>query len=417
MYDVLLHSLSKRDNFNRFRPYIKEHTVPREVNVVLDAMKDYFNNDETVKEIKMNVFVPWFKLHKIASLSREKHAIYEKMFDTLLASTPTEEEIKNTIEFFIEKDYAVKISDHLIRITEGDDSKSIHDVKGMLKDYEEESDSAMMKDLFSEHDLEDILDNHTRKGLNWRLNELNRSLGPLRQGDFLIVTSRPDAGKTTFLCAEATFMASQLEDDQDVIWFNNEETVKKVKQRIYQAALGWTKGELMDNTMKTRAELEKVLGRLDRIKVVDHKLMNTAHVEKALEESNPGLIIFDQLWKISGFKDAFSEVDKITKLFAWARGLADNYAPVINVHQADASASGEQYIEMNQLYNSKTGIQGEADAILGIGRVFDPAEKNSRWIYASKNKLDGGPMSVEDERNGRYAVEIQPQIARFKGTY
>jgi hypothetical protein len=212
-------------------------------------------------------------------------------------------------------------------------------------------------------------------------------------------------------------MAKQLDTDRDVIWFNNEETRKKVKQRIFQAALGWTKDQLSDNKVKTRAELERELGRINRVRVIDDKNLSVSVVEDVLEGSKPGLIIFDQLWKIVGFKEAFSETDRMRLLFAWARSLADRYAPVINVHQADGSAHGEMYINMNQLYNSKTGIQGEADVILGIGRTLDtsPAEVNRRYLYVSKNKLDGGPMTKDDMRNGRYTVEIQPTIARFKG--
>jgi replicative DNA helicase len=263
-----------------------------------------------------------------------------------------------------------------------------------------------------------VLANHRRGGLDWRLEELNSSLGPLRGGDFLIVTSRPDSGKTTFLCSESTFMAKQLPIEKDVFWANNEEVPLKVKQRIFQAALGMSKGDMEDDPMLTSKLLEDALGRTDRFKMYHDSAMTVRGVNNALTKCNPGLIIFDQLWKVDGFPGSHSEVDKMTKLFGWARSLAEKYdCPVVNVHQADGSASGEAYIQMHQMYNSKTGIQGEADAILGIGKSFDPSlSDNTRFLHISKNKLDGGKRSDPKQRNGKWEVEILPEIARFKGS-
>lgn len=416
-YRKLLHVLKDKSFFYRFKDYLKPHVVQEELTYLIKYMDKYFINNPSVSSIDYEDFILKFKMDNV-SLSKEKHSFYDMIFSGLSEDEPTEEETKAILESFIEKDYAIKMSDYLTKISEGDDSKAILDVESFIRDYKTETGKVSVSSAYIvEDELDDILDNHMRTGLNWRLNELNESIGPIRQGDFMVVTSRPDSGKTTFLCSEATFMAKQLDPELDVIWFNNEETRRKVKQRIYQAALGWTKEDLAANKLKTRAELEKALGRIDRVKVVDDKNLSVAVVEDVLENSKAGLIIFDQLWKIVGFKEAFSETDRMRLLFGWARELADKYAPVINVHQADGSAHGEMYINMNQLYNSKTGIQGEADVILGIGRSLDtsPAEVNKRYLYVSKNKLDGGPMTRDDMRNGRYQVEIQPTVARFKG--
>ena len=96
-------------------------------------------------------------------------------------------------------------------------------------------------------------------------------------------------------------------------------------------------------------------------------------------------------------------------IFNWARELAKKYAPVITVHQADGSAEGVKWIDMSKLYGSKTGVQGEADAIITIGRL--PEEGNKRYLYVPKNKLDGNNQAM---RNGRFEIEIVPTLGRFK---
>ena len=93
----------------------------------------------------------------------------------------------------------------------------------------------------------------------------------------------------------------------------------------------------------------------------------------------------------------------------WGREIAKAYAPVITVHQADGTAEGVQWIDMSQLYMSKTGIQGEADAIITIGR--QPDKGNARFMYIPKNKMTGNVPSL---RNGKFEIEIVPDLARFK---
>ena len=138
--------------------------------------------------------------------------------------------------------------------------------------------------------------------------------------------------------------------------------------------------------------------------------MSVYDVETLVEKYDVGLLIFDQLWKVHGFeKDAGNEVTRQTMIFNWAREMAKKIAPVITVHQADGSAEGQKWIDMGQLYGSKTGVQGEADAIITIGRL--PEEGDKRYLYIPKNKLDGNNQAL---RNGRFEIEILPEIGRFK---
>ncbi len=69
---------------------------------------------------------------------------------------------------------------------------------------------------------------------------------------------------------------------------------------------------------------------------------------------------------------------------------------------------------MEQIYGTKTGVQGEADAIIAIGRKDDEPtvpDRNNRYIHIPKNKMTGNDESL---RNGKFQIRIQPTIARFK---
>jgi hypothetical protein len=148
---------------------------------------------------------------------------------------------------------------------------------------------------------------------------------------------------------------------------------------------------------------------MDKVIIFDKADASVRDVETLLEENDIGLIVFDQLWKMKGFESEGEGVARQTALFNWGRELCKKHAPVIAVHQADGTAEGVRWINMAHLYGSKTAVQGEADVIITIGR--DPATGDTRYLYVAKNKLGGSNRAM---RNGKYELQILPEIGRFK---
>jgi replicative DNA helicase len=67
-------------------------------------------------------------------------------------------------------------------------------------------------------DLEQLLHEvYQDKGLRWRLDCLNKSLGSLRKGNFGFLFARPESGKTTFLASEISNMLRTLPSDKGPI--------------------------------------------------------------------------------------------------------------------------------------------------------------------------------------------------------
>lgn len=246
-------------------------------------------------------------------------------------------------------------------------------------------------------------------GLRWRLDWLNKSLGSLRTGDFGFIFARPETGKTTFLASEITHMINNT--DGDIIWFNNEEQGKKVAIRCYQALFGVTTKELFADIEGFAAKYKQITQ--DRLKIYDFEdSSHTGRIEQILKESNPALIIFDQIDKIRGFKADRNDL-QLKQLYQWARELAKTYAPVIAVSQAGGTAENKLWLTMDDVDSSKTAKQGEADFIIGIGKESDNTS-NARYLNISKNKLVGDADSLPDLRHGNQTVLIKPEIARYE---
>lgn len=246
-------------------------------------------------------------------------------------------------------------------------------------------------------------------GLRWRLNFLNKSLGSLRKGDFGFIFARPETGKTTFLASEITHMVTQTEGN--ILWFNNEEQGNKVGIRCFQAALGLDVKSLWTDIDRNQKVYENKTG--NRIKIYDFEDSSRASkIEAILKDTQPALIIFDQIDKIKGFKGERNDLE-LKAIYQWAREIAKQYAPVIAVSQANGDAEGKLWLTMDQVDGSKTAKQGEADWILGIGKDSDNTSR-SRYFNICKNKLLGDPDTLPDLRHGSSQVLIRPEVARYE---
>lgn len=246
-------------------------------------------------------------------------------------------------------------------------------------------------------------------GLRWRLGTLNRYLGSLRKGDFGFLFARPETGKTTFLASEITEMAKQT--DRPILWFNNEEQGDKVLLRCIQAHAGVDLPTLFRD--KSSYEQAYLADTGKRIRVYNEATLTKRQAEEIAAQLNPSLMIFDQIDGVKGFANDRLDIE-LKEIYTWARELAKMYCPVIGVCQAGGSGDGKRWLTMNDVDNSKTGKQGSADWILGIGKVFDEGLENVRFFHLSKNKLMGDPDAEPSMRHGKWEVRLRGDIARYE---
>jgi replicative DNA helicase len=180
---------------------------------------------------------------------------------------------------------------------------------------------------------------------------------------------------------------------------------------MYQSVLGVTLVDLYRDTKEARARyLEKTKR---NIRIIYDTQLNKTTVERLLKEHEASLIIFDQIDPIKGFKADRDDLE-LTAIYEWARSLAATYAPVIGVCQAGQTGDGKRWLTMNDVNNSKTGKQGAADWILGIGKAPDDGLEQYRYLHLSKNKLQGDQDTDPKLRHAKWEVKINPDIGRYE---
>jgi replicative DNA helicase len=232
----------------------------------------------------------------------------------------------------------------------------------------------------------DDLAQHQRSsdGLYWRLEDLNKAVGPIRKGDFIIVGKRPEVGGTSFICSEMSYMCEQLGTGNAVL-FNNEEAPDKVFTRMVSGALGVDYRTMMKAHKLHQQQYETWLDGREWDLVHDTS-MDIRSIHRTLQGKQYDLIGINVLLKVGG-TDAKEDHDKFQALGEEMRRISQEYGPVLAVVQADPSAEGIRYIPQDRIYKSKTALQGEADVLLMIGSDDENGPPDSRYIHVAKNKI------------------------------
>lgn len=394
---LIIKELLLLDNYNKYRHHIKlkeDDKGLKHLYSVLDKLISSYSRDITLDEFKLAVL--------------SEYPIYSDFLHQVEFSDIGQDVLKDSISSLVEKSIAYDLA--LLAIEVSDGKKGMDSI---LEFYDKiEKKSSIEEVTFVTDDLEEIYQTtmHT-PGLRWRLNTLNKSLGSLRRGDFGFLFSRPETGKTTFLASEVTHFAGQTENP--ILWINNEEGGSKVKSRCFQAALGLTLTELyQDRNRNYKKYMEVTKG---NIKILDSATTSHRQIDRICKDMNPSLIVFDQIDKIKGFNADRNDL-RLGAIYIWARELAKTYCPVIGVCQADVTAEGKRFLTMDNVAESKTAKQAEADWILGIGKIHDINSDYDRFLHLSKNKLMGDEDTKPELRHGRMSVMIRPDIARYEDT-
>ena len=401
--------LLKKENYTTVRDSIDISDFAREVQPIIRTIDAYFTSvddapDLTVDDLSNLYF----------STNRSKIDFYTQVFEALRNTDASDYSTTRLISSLKRTRLLREVSIASYEVSEG--RGTINTVLDKLEDLKEADkagegeDGSNESSDFANTDLVELI--HTSRSmanLRWRLDSLNKRLGSLRKGNFGFVFARPETGKTTFLASEISFMAAQAETP--ILWFNNEQEIREVILRCYQAALGVDYPNLLRDLEGNRNRYIEVTK--DNIKFKDDASIHWKQVEKICESTKPSLIVFDQIDKIKGFDNDREDL-RLGAIYIWARELAKRYAPVIGICQADGNGEGQRWLSMANVANAKTSKQAEADWILGIGKLNEAGYDNLRYLHLSKNKLLGDEDSDPKLRHDRWETLLEPEIGRYR---
>lgn len=409
----LIRTAASRTDFESFRPILKDRVAIPEAQAVLEDVGAWYDANPSITELDWSAFMAWVRIARRSTWKPDKWAVYSEIVKTASALPSANPAIVNRFHEYrtlglLRDEVELQVREakpdglaELARIVE-------EGMAALSASAPTKGDTELVTD-----DLGALLDVVMRThGLEWRLEDMNLSIGPIDKGDVVLIGKRPEVGGTTFLACEFAYMAPQLPEGKHAVIFTNEEVGAKVKMRIIQAALGWTMADIAADPATAKSELDKILnGR--RIDVIHNTAMTNRSIERRLRTGAYGLIGINVLDKVRMIGNKAEGADLKRDIGIWTRQIADNYGAVMGVLQADAAAEGEKWPDQSRLYGSKTGLQAESDVLIMIGKTNNPAESDRRYMGVVRNKLPGGPRSRANLRHGQFEVKFDGERARF----
>ena len=398
-----------KDQYVRFSRHLKEYTMLPETWEIMQDIGEYFKTYPSDTKVDLSKYVAWTRTSRHPTWNKAQREAYEVIVEMASEMEPDPAIMDRMYELAT----AIDIKDKIDTAIYVGGTPTMDEVGKLIDEYREHTTAGGYDDPLAAFDLHDVFDSLSRTGgLRWRLDELNVSVGPICKSDFVIVGKRPEVGGTTFLTSEFTHMLTQLPEGARAVIFNNEESKSKVYARLMQSALNMTVMDMAADPKKVTDDYTKLLGTRN-IDVVHDTSLTTGKVDAILQRRKYDLIGFNVLWKVRPY-GKLEDYQRYEHVARWARRVADRYAPVIAIWQADASAEGVEWMDQSQLYGTKTGVQGEADVQIMIGKSNEPGLQDERYLSVVKNKIPGSKGTIPRMRHGRFIVDMDAERGRFK---
>lgn len=388
MESSILSLCLNRDNWSRFSRYVHTDRISDSLSLLLADLRVWYPDNPSSDGPAKEDFKWWLWNIRHTNLNADKQAMVDNLLD-IAYDLPAPDPI--VLTHFLQRAYGEEVAETALDVATGG-SKTMDDVAQLVSKWRTahsdvngfvESEKFGTLDTLKDS-LININDGHR---FTWPINELDLILGTITRGDFIILGARPDIGKTTLLAACCAHWVDELEDGRTILWCNNEESLWKVQLKQLQALLGWTVEECTADIDVTYAKAEAA--GFDKIKTYDNTSMSIEDIDAAIEMHQPQIIIVDQIWKVAGFETKQrNDITRYAELAKYMRGLAKDNGPVIGASQIGPPPPGQdKFPDMSCLYNSKTAVQGEADAIVMLGHDPESGDTGQRYIHAPKNKM------------------------------
>lgn len=410
-FDInMLRMMKNKAKYKKYISRINGNVAEAGTIAILKDFGRYFETFDSHDKIDFQLFIP--RMHNWNKNVNDETMASRVMAIKNAAKGEVDDEVENALQREIANAVlSAQLSDINESYADGEEDQLGHAVAAAMEVYKK--DAGVMVDDHITTPIGQILEeDNDESGYTMRLKAARKAMRGLRGGDFGIAAARPDQGKTTWIASEATYLAPQIPKHRNLLWLNNEGPGKRIMPRIYQAALGITRSEMVEMNSKGLLvpAYEELMGRVDRIRVVDIHGMHISKVESIIEAHDAEIVFYDMIDNIRGFENAGRTDERLEQLYAHCRNLAVNMNHAgIASSQISVEGDGEMFPGQSMLKDSKTGKQGACDWIMMIGASNDPNLGSMRYIGLPKNKL-----RREGERGDpRATVQFKPEIARY----
>lgn len=232
--------------------------------------------------------------------------------------------------------------------------------------------------------------------------------GGLIPGSHLLVYAPPEVGKTAFAInlAYSTACNKRRRKGNKTLYIGNEEAADMYLMRLLCRFTQWEEEEVQANRMGAM-KLARKRG-WSNLTFVHLSPGTVAQVQKLILDIKPDVVIIDQLHNLMLGKGKEPEKTQLLERLAYAMRMFYSRHKIagVSLSQADEKAIGKLYLTIKDIYYSNIGVQGQTDAMIGIGMNREYELQGRRVLNVTKNKLGG--------EHGAIVVIFNNKISAFK---
>ena len=248
-------------------------------------------------------------------------------------------------------------------------------------------------------------------GYKTGFNNLDKTIGGMRQGEMIVLSGRPSSGKTTLALNIACSVARKYL--VPVLFVNLEMTNQMIVRKIivqYARTTSAMLKEFREHDVKKILALGESIARGNfPLTIYDKGSANVVELADLLKSGNFKFMVVDQLTKIkSSIKRDRFDLEIADKTFA-IKEMAKQYkVPILLLHQANRELEkrGDKRPMLSDLRDSGA-IEQDADIVIFIHREAiysgDPTDREA-IIRVAKNKM--GPV-------GDIQMRFNPEYSEF----
>ena len=408
----LLKAMSVKKNFDTFSEFVDFKRLLPNTSLILKDYKKYFEAFVDHEVINWGTFTTQFAQQWHSRDLDEDDIVYYRDTVIPLIEQVDLKDVSGVLVGLLDREYSDRIQN---LITSGVDSEQLHEI---LINYNREKSkyvTQLDEEAFSIDKVDfSILDK--ANGIPWFLPSLQKGLGSLVQGQFVVVAADYGVGKSAFVISQLAHTLKYLRakgDNRPVLYFNSEGTQADVFTR--------TLSNLYNN--KIPGGFEDVLKKIDGISAdfVDKFNKDTllvfqiqqgdmSKIKQKVDMYKPSVVIIDIMDVLAKEED----VQNLKKLYDGLRLLSAATCPIIGTTQSGNTSyqyfdktksemvtKHRKWLSEKDLYGSKAGKGGAADTIITIGK--DDDMPHVRYVHTPKKKR-GNVVSTTCEIVEKYSL-------------
>jgi hypothetical protein len=411
---ALLKALSIKEHFDNNIIYVDENKLLPETLLLLNCYKQYYKMYPEHKEIEFDTLLTQLTNNWHRDMHQEHINFYTRAIFKIRDSDL--KDCESALLGLVDKQFLDNISKL------GEKPFIPEQVHELVKEYENHRAGVLQEcdsDCFALEDI-DLSTANPEGGIPYAFNALQKTLYGQVQGDLIIVNAAYGIGKSIFIFCQII---------HTFLWLHQQKDTRPILVFYSEGSPAQLLGRILSNLYKTKVPggYNDILLQHDKILAHFFKKFNSKQlmifrcnargfqfVKDKVKKYKPAVVFIDMLKGLAApAKRNESETSSLEALAQNLRDLSAVSCPIWATVQAGESAfywdqttqskRHKEWIDSNDIYGSKTGIQGAASTIISIG--MNDNRPNDRFIHTTK---------VKAEHNAKFICEIEKKYSNYK---